>query len=463
MNQQLRLTARLPQSTFGLVEDNDRLLNGMLIRWSALTQSERLVCLSIVLIPLWWIVGWSYQLLMLTIGIAVYEFLQNGGFRLQRPSIIASSAFAFGLYRLVSFSVHLGELTPHLILSQLNGWICCGLLIWYVQSKNIQVRPLVVVWAFSIVVIQMLVFWLIFHFVLREPSYNPPLSLFGLLTNKKEDYIPGAGPGNYLVPYNPKDKALAGLSRFSFFFPDPQSFAMVISYIGILALDIKNRRWSLLLFSACIFLLILSGTRSNWIVFPVLIIWRYLWTLSKAWGPVLLCSLIAVASFITFSIPPATDFLSNRLTHTATATGKYRADSTETRQKVYSRTLDAVVNEPDNLLFGHGVPGPTVLPGYAPAQIGTHNFILGTLIYQSGLVGTGVFLTFWVSLIMWFYNTRTHRPLSSLLMLLCCSLTFLVLETEMTIIILTLMPVVRDNSGTKLLGRMRKHSLLPQA
>jgi hypothetical protein len=400
---------------------------------------------------------------MLTIGIAVYEFLQSGGFRLQRPSIIAFSAFAFGLYRFVSFSLHLEELTPHLILSQLNGWICCGLLIWYVQSKKIQVRPLVVVWAFSIVVIQMLVFWLIVHFVLREPSYNPPLSLFGLLTNKKEDYVAGAGPGNYLGPYNPKDKALAGLSRFSFFFADPQSFAMVISYIGLLALDIKNRRWSLLLFSASIFLLILSGTRSNWIVFPLLVIVRYLWTVGKAWGPALLCSLIAVASFLTLSIPPATDFLSNRLTHTASATGKYRADSTETRQKVYTMTLDAVLNDSDQLLFGHGLPGPSVVPGYAPAQIGTHNFILGTLIYQSGLVGTGVFLTFWISLILWFYNTRTHRPLSSLLMLLCCSLTFLVMEAEMTIIILTLLPVIREKSGPKLLGRMRRQSLLPQA
>ena len=138
MNQQLRLTARLPQSTLGLVEDNDRLLHGIRLRWSALSQSERLVCLGIVLIPLWWLLGWAYMMLMLTIGIVIYENLCNGGLRLQRPSLIACSAFAYGLFRLVSIGLHLGELTPHLVLGQLNDWICCGLLIWYVQSKDIR-------------------------------------------------------------------------------------------------------------------------------------------------------------------------------------------------------------------------------------------------------------------------------------------------------------------------------------
>jgi len=445
MNQQLRLAARLPQYTFGLVEDNDGLLHGIRLRWSALTQSERLVCLGIVLIPLWWLLGWAYIMLTLTIGIAVYEFLHTGGLRLQRPSIVAFSAVAFGLFRLISMCLHLGEFTPHLILSQLNGWVCCGLLIWYVQSKDIQVRPQVIAWAFSIVVIEMLVFWLIVHFVLNEPNFTPSLSIFGLLTNKSERYVAGSGSGNYLIPYFPGDKALAGLSRFSFFFVGPESFAMVASYMGLLALDVKNRLWSLLLFSACIFLLLLSGTRSTWIVFPVLVTLRYLWTIGKVWGPALLYFLIAVASFITLSLPPATNFLSNSLTHTAAATGKYRADSTETRHKIYERTFDAVVNEPDQLILGHAVAGGSVQPGYAPAKIGTHSFILGTLFYQSGLLGTAVFLTFWGSFILWFYNTRSQRPLSSLLMLLYFSLTFFVMEIEMTIIMLTLLSSVRKN------------------
>ncbi len=462
MNQQLRLPAHLSESTYGLIEDKDGLLNGTRIRWSALTQPERLVCLAILLIPLWWLLGWSYLLLMLTTGIGVYEFLHRGAFGLQHPSLIAFSAVAFGLFRLVSVSLNTAEFTPHLILGHLDSWISCGLLIWYIQTRDIQVRPQVIAWAFSIIVIVMLVFWLIVHFVFGEPDYTRPLSLFGLLTNKN-GYEPGAGPGNYLGPYNPRDKALAGLSRFSFFFVDPQSFAMVASYIGILALDIKNRLWSLLLFLGCVFLLILSGTRANWIVFPLLVLLRYLWTLGKVSGPALLCALIAMASFITLSMPPATDLLSNKLTNTAEATGKYRADSTEGRKKIYQRTLNAVLNEPDELLLGRGVPGPTVVPGYEPARIGTHNFFLGTLLYQSGLVGTVIFLIFWVSLILWFYNTRNHRPISSLLMLLCCNLTFLVMDAEMTIIILTLLPVVRDKSALKLLSKMRRHSLLPES
>ncbi len=453
MNQQLRLAARLPQSTLGLVEDNDRLLHGIRLRWSALSQSERLVCLGIVLLPLWWLLGWAYMMLMLTIGIVVYEHLHNGGLRLQRPSLIACSALTYGLFRLVSIGLHLGELTPHLVLGQLNDWICCGLLIWYIQSKDIRVRPLVVAWACSIAVLEMLVFWLIVHFIFKEPSFTPSLSIFGLLTNKSERYVPGSGSGNYLIPYLPGDKALAGLSRFCFFFVGPESFAMLASYIGLLAFDIKNRWWSLLMVPACIFLLLLSGTRSAWIIFPLLVTLRYLWMIGKVWGPALLYFIIAVASFITFSLPPTTDLLSDSLTHTAKATSKYRADSTETRHKIYARTLDAVWNEPDQLLFGHAVSGSSVLPGYAPARIGSHSFILGTLLYQSGLVGSGVFLTFWASFILWVYNTRTQRPLSSLLMLLYFSLTFLVMEIEMTIVVLIFLSTVRDKSVTKLNNR----------
>lgn len=449
MNQQLRLPARLPRYTFGLIEDKDGLLHRIYIRWNALTLSERLVCAAIVLVPLWWLIGWAYMLVMLAVGIAVYEFLQNGSLRLKRPSIIAVSAVAFGLYRLVSISLNTSILTPNSILSQLNSWVCLGLLLWYVQSKDIRVRSQVIAWACSVVVVEMLVFWLVVHFGLGERDYNPPLSLFGLLTNKSERHIPGVGNGNYLMPYFPEDKALAGLSRFCFFFPGPEAFALAVGFIGLLALDIKNRLWSLLLFSACVFLLLLSGTRSTWIAFPLIVVLRYLFVIVKNWGFSLLFGLIAIVSFVTFSIPPATDLLYSTYMNTVYSTGSYRQDSTEVRGKIYARTLDYILNEPDNLLFGRGVEGHTVLPEYEPAKVGSHSFIIGTLLYRSGLLGTGIFIIFWASLILRFYNMRVGRPVCRLLVLLYFSLTFVVMELEGPVMLVILICMILNESKKK--------------
>jgi hypothetical protein len=43
---------------------------------------------------------------------------------------------------------------------------------------------------------------------------------------------------------------------------------------------------------------------------------------------------------------------------------------------------------------------------------GTHSVILGSLLYQKGLVGTVIFIFFWISLLFWFYKTRAERPLT---------------------------------------------------
>lgn len=429
-------------STFGVVDDQ-KLTSGIWLKWNSLTQTERCVCFIIVLIPIWWLLGWSYLFLLMTICIFAYDVMRKGGLHLQSPSLLVVLALIFSLYKTV-FSIHHNPqgFTPRDILSQINSWGCVGLLIWYIQSNNIRVRLQAVAWALSVLVVQMLVFWLVVHFIFRDPYYNPPLSLFGLVTSKSERFIPGAGNGNYLMPYIPGDRAIAGLSRYVFFFPGPEAFALTIGFIGLLALDIKNRTWSLSLFLVSVFLLLISGTRSAWIAFPLVVGIRYLFTLGKTFGPAFLCSLFAVASFTTLSLPAATILISDTLTGTANATNNLRGDSTKVRQKIYQRTFDAIINEPENLILGHGVPGETVLPGYAPAMVGSHSFILGTLLYRSGLLGTGIFVTYWILLILWFYNTRTSRPVCCLLTLVFFSITFATMELELPVMPVTLLCAV---------------------
>ncbi len=409
-------------ATSPIVKD-DALFSGIWIRWQNLTIPERLVCANIVLLPAWWVAGlYTYMLTFIFIGVAIYEKNHYDKLRLKSPSITVKALFAFGAYTLISVVLNDRSTSITSLLRIALFWFVPALLLWYIQSNNIKVRFQAVAWACSVSVIQMLALWLVIHFGLSERSYAPPQSLFGLVTGKEEEYESGSGYGNYLMPYTPHDKVFGNLSRFSFFFLYPELGALVISYIGFIALDIKNRRWSGLLFCGCLFLLFISGTRSVWITFPVVLALRYLFTIGKVWGSSILFGLLAVTSFITLSLPAVTDLITNTYTGTVKATTSFRANSSEVRQLIYQRTLERI---PDNFFLGHGVAGPTVLPGFAPARIGSHSFILGTLLYRSGLVGTGIFLVFWVSLISWFYNTRNDRPVSSycliLLVTLCAS------------------------------------------
>lgn len=450
MNQQLRL----PESPSQVAKHHQNLISGIWLRWDVLTPAERFVCISIVLIPLWWLMGWAYMLMLLVTGVTLYEILHDGNLRLKRPSLIAVSAITFGLYTIASRILNTELFTPSLILHPINGWVCYGLLIWYIQSKDIRVRLQVVAWAISVLAVQMLVFWLVIHFIFSEPNYTPSRTLFGLLASKNERFIPGLGNSNYLMPYL-RDKTIGGLSRFVFFFPGPEAFALTAGFMSLLALDIKNRTWSVSLFLVCVFLLLLSGTRSTWLAFPFIIGIRYFFTIGKVFGPVFLCTVMAVVSFATLSLPVVTNLFFDTSTSTVEATSNFRGDSTEVRHKIYERTLDAVLNEPDNLVLGRGVPGNTVLPGYAPAMVGTHSFILGALLYRAGLLGTGIFVTYWTLLILWFYNTRVGRPACCLLVLLFFSITFATMELESPVMPITLVCAVLREPTIRLTRKMQ--------
>lgn len=81
----------------------DNLFSGIWIRWRAMTVGERFVCVNIVLIPAWWVVGlYGYMSLLLLLGVALYEWQQYGELRLKRPSLPVVALLAFGAYQVVS-------------------------------------------------------------------------------------------------------------------------------------------------------------------------------------------------------------------------------------------------------------------------------------------------------------------------------------------------------------------------
>ncbi|MDF5724754.1 MAG: hypothetical protein PUP91_30705, partial [Rhizonema sp. PD37] len=430
------------------MKKKEYLFSGLLIRWSTLNQPEKVVVFAFLLIPIWWLWGWRLLFFFLLLGIVVYEYRQQKKVDLKFPSLAASSVILFGAYTLISVSVYAQlsnfTLSKNSIFSPIDEWICAGLILWYIQNKNIRVRLQVVAWSCSIIVLMMLVAWLIIYFGLQQAHFVPSRSIYGLLTDKGERFIPGLGNSNYLLPYFPTDKSLPGMVRYVYFFHGPESLALFVGFICLLALDIKNRLWSLLLFIASFFLLLTSGTRAVWVALPVVLFIRYFFQAAKLSGIWLLCVLIAIISYTTLSIPAVTDLVLNRVTNTTDATGNLRRDSTEVRAKIYHRTYEAIIEDSDSLIFGHVLPGKTVLPGYAPAMVGTHSFILSSLLYRSGLVGTGIFFTYWISLLWWLYQTRNTRPMCLLIFALF-SLTFTTMEFETTVMPISLICVMLDN------------------
>lgn len=439
---------------------SDRLFNGIWLRWEVLSQSERVCAACIALIPLWWLWGWSYLLALLGFSLLAYEYRSQGKIDLKPPHPIVLFLFAYGAYGLI-IKLFYGSIYPSEALSAndfigaFNSIFGPGITIWYIQSKGIRVRPQVVAWAFSFVITLMFIYWVFIYFGLRESSYNPPRSLFAILTRKSATYVIGQGNSNYLLAYRAEDSSIPGFARYSFFFPGPESAALVECFVSLLALDIKNRLWSYLLLGSSLFLLLLSGTRSAWLALAFVMVVRWLLTAGKKFGVASICALIGFVSFVTLCLPPVTNFVLNISNNTAKATGEMRGDSTEVRGEIYRQTIERLKDSSDFVfLFGHVVPGETVLPGYAPAMVGTHSFYLGSLLYQRGLIGATLFAAFWISLIGWLYQTRTGRPLSCLLIFMVFTFTFSVMVMEPSVIQLILVTVVTRQPSVKHLKRV---------
>ena len=395
----------------------EKLFTGIFLRWSALTLTEKVVCANIVLLPVWWYVGLtSYMLLFLSLGIVFYEWRHYGRVRLKRPSWAVIALFAFYAYGYVD-TVMLSldaypsidippdlELNPNSSIKSLFPF-AVPFLVWYIQSNNARVRLEVVAWAGSVSVIQMLLGWLIFQFAFPGWIDHPPRTLYAILTGKKS-FTPGdvGGWGNYLAFYDE--------DRVRFFFNHYQATAGFLGFVSLIAVELKNRLWSCLLLAGCIFAIILIGSRSVWLALPAALSIRFFLTLVKLRLTALVFALLAIFSFASLSLTPVTNMMFATYTDTASAVANARAGSTESRSKTYRATLKRI---PDKPIFGHKVEGEPATEGPTVwaegARIGSHSFILGSLLYQKGFLGMGMFATFWVSLLVWFYETRRGRPM----------------------------------------------------
>lgn len=427
MNRVSGVSTQSPLTTIS----SEPLLSGFWIRWRSLTLSEQVVCANIVSIPLWWMSGlYRYMAVLLLIGIFYYNINTVGKIRLKEPSIAVLSLFAFASYRLfggILYDMYEGSsINPTAMIRFISFWYGLVLLLWYIQSNAVRVRLTVVAWACSVSVAQMLLFWFVTRFILGEGPYTYPRTAFAILAGSGEvGYAEGGGLSNFLIPYRYKDQIFAGLSRWSFFFIIPEISALFSAFVALLALDLRNRWWSVSLFIGSLIILLLSGTRSVWLAIPAILGVRYFFSAGRRGGFGIPLAALALVSFITLSVPMVTDSITTTYEQSVTVVGEARADSTEVRGAIYRETLAQI---PEKLFWGHWIAGRAVLPGFELGRVGTHSFILGTLLYRHGLVGTVLFLSFWISLALWFYQTRRSRPFCGFGLLLLYTLVSPVME-----------------------------------
>lgn len=411
-------------------EENEKLFKGIWIRWSALTGAERLICANIVLLPVWWIVGIiNYMLPLLLLGLVFHDWRRYGKLRFKRPSMVVIAFLAYSLYEYIDrlfifFNAYPSIDLPSDFVQNPNDLIRATIqlltvpgLVWYIQSNKVNIRLQVVAWACSVSLIQMLLMWLFLQIFPINFGDTPPRTLYAFLTGKSPIYLEdqsalGMGASNYLIIKDTNEE------RYRFFFDHYQTCAVFVGFVGLLALDLKNRLWSLFLFIACCFLLQVTGARAVWIAFPPVVFIRFLYLSSKEKGAWLFFALFALISFLSLSFPPVTNLTFNTFKDTKQEIAESRAGSTEARSKVYQQTIKRI---PDKIIFGHKVEGerategPTVHMWEDAPRIGSHSFILGKLLYQQGIVGTSLFAIFWILLNLWLYKTRASRPLCCLL------------------------------------------------
>lgn len=442
-----------------------KLFSGVFLRWQALTDVEKIVCANIVLLPVWWLIGLTnYILLSFALGILAYEWFCHGRLSLKRPSWAVIALFAFYAYDTLDTLMVFLDAYPtidipsgsvvtanHVIKSFFPFSI--PFLVWYIQSKNIQVRLEVIAWACSISIIQMFLGWLIFQFAFPSWIDNPPRNLYAILTGKNS-FTPGdvGGWTNYLAFYDE--------DRVRFFFGHYQAAAAFLGFVGLMAVELKNRIWSCLLLAGCIFLLILIGSRSVWLALPAALLLRFAITLVRLRLTAIALACLAIFSFATLAVTPVTDIIFATYSDTASAVANARAGSTEGRSKVYQATLKKIPEKP---LFGYKVLGEPALGGPVvfvaePPRIGSHSFILGDLMYKKGLLGLGLFTTFWLSLLSWFYQTGRNRPMCWMPILALFTLQSAVTIIQFSMIMGTLLcMLIRSSSQSKAASLTRRH------
>ena len=332
-----------------------QLFSGAIIKWKLLTIAEKVVSSNIILIPVWWILGlYRYMALFILIGAFFYEYRYRGGIQLKKPTLSVLFLLIFSSYNLIGLNFYrlatTGNLEVTADLRFLTFWYGLTFLLWYIQSYKIKVRLPVVAWSVSILVVEMLAFWIIGELIFGSRDYTPVRTIFSIFAgNADGGYEPGKGLANYLIPYRPNDVSIAQFSRWSFFFIIPEVLALVTGYIILLALDIRNSFWSGLLMSSSFFLLLISGTRSVWLVVPILIFLRFIFNKGFQQGLTALLAVIALTSWITLSFPVVTESLFEAYESQIVNVENYRADSTEVRNDIYQETLKAIPEKP---IFG---------------------------------------------------------------------------------------------------------------
>lgn len=388
--------------------------------------------------------------ILLLIGICIYQQMKYGKISFKKPNTAVSLFFVFCCYKcfgFLIFSLTNSTFSPTQNLRIFLFWIPTAFILWFIQINDIKVRLEPVAWAFSVLVIQMIIFWIVGQLILGGNFYTYPRTLFSLLTGNAEiNYESGGGLGNYLIPYSARDVSIPGSARWSFFFVIPELSAVIISYICLFALDLRKSYWSLLLFVGGVFLVLVSGTRSVWLALPILITLRYTLTIGKAHGFHIPLATLAIIIFVVAVLPSVTDFLQDFFTQSAGNLGEFRGESTDIRSDIYSQTIEEI---PNKLFFGHWVSGESVRPSNEIARVGTHSYILGSLLYKVGLIGTLIFLFFWISLAIWCYQTRYRRPLSTCFLLIAYTLLSSTMEFgEMPAVMTLLLAVIVHHSNS---------------
>ncbi|MEL6780306.1 MAG: O-antigen ligase family protein [Cyanobacteria bacterium J06597_16] len=415
------------------------------ICWHALTTAEKIVCLNIVCIPLWWVSGlYQYWPGILCAGIVYHEMSHYGKVRLRSPNFMVTALLCFCTYQCVGlllFSVATKLVSITAMNRTAMFWFPPALILWYTQSHRIRVRLEVMAWACSVLALEMLVFWIVGQGILGGGAYDPPRSLFSIVSgNASGSYSSGKGLTNYLIPYLTEDSAIFGSARWNYFFVIPELAAVVSAFIALIALDIPHRKWSMGLFSVAAFLVLMAGTRSVWLGLPIIMVLRYSFVWGRTRGYLLPLAVIAVSSFVLLATPAVTSTLLDFYSQASETVSSYRGLSTDIRGEIYSVTLERI---PNRLFFGHWIRGESLLPGSALAKVGSHSFIISSLLYRLGLVGTLLFVSFWVGLAIELIRSRFHRPLFGLCImllytLLCVPMEFGGIPALMVILVTTM-------------------------
>lgn len=377
--------------------------------------SFQILSLTVLLIPLWWLLGVKFVIFHLAAAAAFLVYLKNGAQEKSGPASFWKTSpelvllLGFILLYAVSIAVHFGDIPLPRKIASLNNWSfwVIGFFVVFVVSKGLRKKDLLaflrcfpIFGALSGLFV-MLAF--LFGLITGRTLQLPSLLMMALpeswleIISRKALLLQSSLLLNIVGHDKIFQRQIPRSPGFNIYTTALGLTMIVVLLLSILYFSLKGNKKGMfpvlflegaaLILSFSRMTLLAFGAASAFVLLVAFVPKALQWKLVAV-------GLLAVLVFF-IVVPPSSVW---------DAVSEFRRGSTVWRGRLYKMTIDESLKQP---FLGHGFKPRT---DEFPIPVASHSTWLGVL-YRTGFAGLAVFLLFWILVLRtWWRGRHGHSP-----------------------------------------------------